>query len=348
MKTEIVRFDTPKGEITHITLTNTHGASAVLSNLGAGIVEINVPDKSGDLANVALGYANPEDYFYDGPCMGKTPGRFANRIGHGRFSLDGIEHRLAVNCGPHHLHGGPEGFQNKLWNHTINDDGSVTFRHHSPDGEEGYPGTLDAEVRYTWTDGNSLRIDYKAVTDKGTVINLTNHTYWNMDGESSGSVLKHRLQLNSLKYLETDSTLCPTGKFIDVTDTPMDFTGNKEIGFDIEADFEPLKHGKGYDHCFLINAQGGEEISLAAILSGISGRKLKVFSSLPGIQLYTANWLTDSAPRGRSGTKYHDYDAVALECQMLPDSPNRPEFPSAVLRAGQEWIHTIIYQFLAD
>lgn len=333
------------GDVTLITLTNASGASVVLSTLGAGVVEVNVPDAHGELANVALGYRDVADYLHDGPNMGKTPGRFANRIGHGRLELDGKDYQLAVNCGPHHLHGGPDGFQNRLWLYDIAADGSVTFSRISPDGEEGYPGTVKATVRYTWDDSCRLTIDYLATTDAPTPLGLTNHTYWNLDGEASGSALGHTLRLHCSRYLETDSTLLPTGRMPEVNNTPMDFTEAKEVGRDINADFAPLRYGKGYDHCLLIDGFDGVTLRPVATLTGKSGRTLTVESTFPGVQLYTANWLTGGTPTGRSGHDYNDYDAVALECQMLPDSPNRPEFPDSILRPGGEWRHTIIYSF---
>ncbi|MCM1336751.1 MAG: galactose mutarotase [Candidatus Amulumruptor caecigallinarius] len=333
------------GDVTLIKLTNAGGASVVLSTLGAGIVEVNVPDSTGTRANVALGYRDVADYLHDGPNMGKTPGRFANRIGHGRFTLDGKEYQLAVNCGPHHLHGGPDGFQNRIWSYDIAADGTVTMRRTSPAGEEGYPGTVEAMVRYRWDDSCRLTIEYEATTDASTPLGLTNHTYWNLDGEASGSALEHTLQLHCKQYLETDPTLLPTGLLLPVEGTPMDFTWPKEVGRDINADFAPLKHGKGYDHCYFIDGYDGATLRPVATLRGQSGRTLTVESDLPGVQLYTANWLTGGTPTGRSGTEYKDYDAVALECQMLPDSPNRPEFPDSILRPGQVWRHTITYKF---
>lgn len=319
-------------DITLVTLTNSLGASVVLSTLGAGIVEVNVPDAAGVLANVALGYRDVTDYLHDGPNMGKTPGRFANRIGHGHFTLDGREYQLAVNCGPHHLHGGPEGFQNRIWLYDIAADGTVTFTRTSPDGEEGYPSNVEATVRYRWDDDCRLTIDYLCTADAPTPIGLTNHTYWNLDGEASGTALGHTLELHCSRYLETDPTLCPTGKTLPASDTPMDFTEPKAVGRDINADFAPLHHGKGYDHCFCIDGFDGTTLRPAATLRGTSGRTLRVSSTLPGVQLYTANWLTGGTPLGRSDHEYHDYDAVALECQMYPDSLTGRSFlmPSCV------------------
>lgn len=238
----------PKGDITLYTLTNSSGAQVVLSSLGAGINKIIVPDKNGKMADVILGYENPCDYDNDGPCSGKTPGRYANRIKHGRITVEGKEYSLPVNNGPNHLHGGPEGFQNKIWDSSIVGD-SVVFTRVSPDGEMGYPGRLKATVTYTWDDNNQLTISYKAVTDAPTFVNLTNHAYFNLSGHDAGSVLNHLLRLNCSRYLPTDPSEAPLGNIDPVAGTPMDFTSPKAIGRDINEDFEALKIGKGYDHC---------------------------------------------------------------------------------------------------
>ena len=236
MKITLDIVGTPKGDAAIITLTNSRGASVVLSSIGAGIMEINVPDRNGAVADVVLGYKNIADYLYDGPTMGKTPGRYANRICHGRFSLDGKDYSLPVNCGPHHLHGGPEGFQNRLWKYDIGSD-CVTFTLCSPDGDSGYPGEVVAEVTYRWSDDNTLTIDYRASATAPTPLNMTNHAYWNLDGEGSGSAMGHVLQVEASAYVETDETLAPTGTLREVKGTPMDFTEAKVVGRDIK---EPL------------------------------------------------------------------------------------------------------------
>ena len=216
------KYPSPKGDITLISITNASGAKTILSTLGAGIVEVNVPDKDGKLDDVVLGYANPADYIGDGPCAGKCPGRYANRIGAGKFSISGKEYQLAVNNGPNALHGGPEGFQNQIWDSEAK--GShVKFTYLSSDGEEGYPGNLKAEVIYSWNEHNELTIDITAESDKKTVVNLTNHAYFNLDGENSGSVLEHTLLLNASRFLEADMNLLPTGNILSVEGTPMIF-----------------------------------------------------------------------------------------------------------------------------
>ena len=232
------------GKARKYTIVNASGASVVLSSIGAGIVSINVPDRDGKLADVTIGYPEPDSYFADGPCSGKCPGRYANRIAKGKFTLDGVEYSLPINNGPNHLHGGPEGFQNKVWESRIDGD-AVEFMYFSPDGEMGYPGNLKVVARYEWSEDNRLQLTFTAQTDKATVVNLTNHAYFNLDGEGSGSVLDHYLKLNASEFLPSDATLIPLGESQPVAGTPMDFVNPKKIGRDIKADFEPLRIGKG-------------------------------------------------------------------------------------------------------
>lgn len=334
----------PKGDITLYTLTNASGASVTLSSLGAGIVSVVVPDKDGKLDDVVLGYKNPVDYFGDGPCAGKTPGRYANRICKGKFSIDGKEYTLAINNGPNALHGGPEGFMNRIWKSEAA--GShVKFTYYAADGEEGYPGAVKATVIYSWNDKNELTIDLKAESDAKTVINLTNHAYFNLDGENSGSVLDHELQLLASKYLPTDATQIPTGELADVAGTPMDFLQPKTIGRDINADFEALKIGKGYDHCWVLDNWHKHSLGKAAVLTAAkSGRVLEVFTTQPGAQVYSGNWLGGS-PENKCGRPYNDYDGVAIECQGFPDAPNHRNFPCQLLCPGEEYNQTIVYRF---
>ena len=334
---------TPDGKaIYKYTLTNASGASAVVSNVGAAIVAINVPDRDGKLADVVLGYGKPEYYFADGPCAGKVPGRYANRIAKGRFSLDGKEYTLPINNGPNHLHGGPEGFQNQVWE-SRKRKGGVEFKYVSADGEMGYPGNLVAVVRYEWSEDNELRLTFSAKSDAKTVVNLTNHVYFNLNGR--GSALQHFLKLNASEYLPTDDTLIPLGEPEPVAGTPMDFLNPKTLGRDIKKDFPALKFGKGYDACWVIDGYRKGQIQEAAELwSNRSGRSVKVFTTQPGIQVYTGNWL-NGCPVGKRGRIYHDYDAVALECQHFPDSPNRPEYPTTVLQPGKTFHEAIIFAF---
>ncbi len=331
-------------EVYKYTIENASGASVELGSLGAAVVAVKVPDKDGNLADVALGYADAASYLADGPCAGKCPGRYANRIALGRFTLDGKEYTLPVNNGPNHLHGGPEGFQNQVWDSRINGF-AVEFMYFSEDGEMGYPGNLKVVARYEWSEENELRLTFTAHTDADTVVNLTNHSYFNLDGEGSGSVLDHVLRLNASEWLPTSDSLIPLGDSEPVAGTPMDFVMPKTIGQDFKADFPALVYGKGYDNCWVIDGHMKGQLSEAAELySPKSGRVLKMYTTQPGIQVYTGNWL-DGCPAGKNGHVYHDYDFVALECQHYPDCPNHPDYPSTVLKPGEEFEQAIIWAF---
>ena len=324
------------------TLTNASGASVVVSNIGAAIVAVNVPDRNGKLGDVVLGYGKAESYFADGPCSGKVPGRFANRIAGGRLKIAGKEYKLPINNGPNHLHGGPEGFQNQVWE-SRKRKGGVEFKYVSADGEMGYPGNLVVVARYEWSEENELRLTFSAKTDAPTIVNLTNHVYFNLN--CKGSVLRHFLRLNASEYLPTDDTLIPTGEPEPVAGTPMDFLNPKTIGRDSKKDFPALNYGKGYDACWVIDGYRKGQLQEAAELwSNRSGRSVKVFTTQPGVQVYTGNWL-NGCPVGKRGRIWHDYDAVALECQHFPDSPNRPAFPTTVLRPGKTFHEAIIFAF---
>ena len=336
---------TPCGkDILKYRMTNSSGAYVELSEIGAGIVSAVVPDKDGNMADVVLGYKDPASYFGDDPCLGKVPGRFANRIAKGRFTLDGKEYVLPVNNGPNHLHGGPEGFQNKVWESRVHD-GGVEFMYFSEDGEMGYPGNLKAVARYEWSEKNELTLILTAESDATTIVNLTNHAYFNLNGEGNGNILGHVLMLNASEYLPTDDTLIPLGDSEPVAGTPMDFVTAKPIGRDINMDFPALKYGKGYDNCWVIDGSVGETVRFAAELyAPESGRILQMYTTQPGIQVYTGNWLA-GCPEGKCGRSYGDYEGVALECQKFPDSPNEPDYPSVVLRPGESYKEAIIYSF---
>lgn len=337
----------PYGDITLFRIENTSGASVELSSLGAGITSVKVPDKFGEIGEVALGYPDPSMYMGDGPCMGKIPGRYANRIAKGLLEIDGKEYRLNINNGPNSLHGGPSGFQNHIWNAEMIPNG-VRFTYTSKDGEENYPGKVIVTAQYTWSEDNVLTLEMKAQTDAPTVINLTNHAYFNLEGDEAGSVLKHRLQMKASNYLPTDETQIPTGELAPVAGTPMDFTQPKEIGIDIQKDFEPLKIGKGYDHCWAIdNWEKGKLMEGVVMLAApSSGRTLTISSTQPGVQVYTGNWLTDTP--NRSGGSYNDYDGVAIEMQGFPDAPNKPDFPSQNLNPGETYSEIIKFAFSTD
>ena len=333
-----------KKEGYYYTLTNAKGASVTLSEIGAGIVSIIVPDKDGKLADVVLGYEKPESYFGDGPFLGKCPGRFANRIALGKFTLNGKEYALPINCGPNHLHGGPEGFSNKVWeSRTVGD--AVEFMYFSEDGEQGYPGNLKVVAHYEWSEDNELKLSFTAECDADTFVNLTNHVYFNLNGEGNGNILGHMLKLNCSEYLPTDDTQIPLGDSEPVAGTPMDFINPKPIGRDIRADFEPLKIGSGYDHCWVIDgAEPGQLQACAKLWSEESGRLVEIFTTQPGLQVYTGNWL-EGCPAGKNGHIYQNNDGVALECQHFPDSPNKPEYPSTLLRPGEVFEEAIIFAF---
>ena len=255
-----------------------------------------------------------------------------------------MEYTLPINNGPNHLHGGPEGFQNKDWE-SRQDGNAVEFMYFSADGEAGYPGNLKVVARYEWDDDNRLQLTFTAQTDKATVVNLTNHAYFNLDGEGSGTVLNHMLRLNASEFLPTTESLIPLGESVPVAGTPMDFVNAKPIGRDIKADFDPLRIAKGYDHCFVLDGwMEGQLVEAAELWSEKSGRSVKIYTTQPGIQIYTGNYL-EGCPEGMDGHVYHDYDAVALECQHFPDSPNKPDYPSTVLLPGEVFEQAIIWQF---
>ena len=333
-------------DIKLFSIVNAAGSEVILSNLGAGIVSIVVPDRTGRLDDVVLGYGNPADYEADGPCMGKVPGRYANRIAAGRFALGGKTYELAINNGPNHLHGGPgeQCFANRIWQaEEVN--GGIKFTLDSPDGDAGYPGALHAEALYTWSDDHELTLYLTATAESETIVNLTNHAYFNLKGEQAGDVTDHRLKLFASKYLPTDPTLIPVGPSAPVAGTPMDFTLPKLIGADLKVDFPALNYGKGYDNCFVVDDwQKGVVRPVAELTEATSGRRLLVSTDAPGIQVYTGNWLS-GCPLSKTGRHYADYDGVALECQYLPDSPNRPDFPFTTLKPGELYENTIIFAF---
>lgn len=333
------------GEVSVYRIENSRGAWVELSEIGAGVIGVGVPDREGRIENVCLSYGDIEDYMGDGPAMGKCPGRYANRIAFGRFRIGGKEYQLDTNLPPHHLHGGATGFHNRIWD-SETDGTDVIFHRLSPDGEEGYPGNMEVSVRYNWDDDDRLTLSIKAVCDADTVVNITNHGYWNLRGADSGTTLDHEMRMRSSRCLVTDDKLVPTGEFAEVAGTPMDFLAFKTLGRDIHADFAPLLYGKGYDHCYLIDGWEPGRMSSEAVMlrERTTGRTLTVDSDQPGVQIYTGNWLK-GCPRSRTGREYEDYDGVAVEMQGLPDAPNHPGFPSQELHPGEEYLRKIIYAF---
>lgn len=333
-------------DIKCFTLTNSSGASVTLSNLGAGIISVIVPDKDGNMADVALGYAKPEDYFVMVPVWERCREDMQTRIAFGKFSLAGKDYSLSINNGPNHLHGGPgeECWANRIW-FGVQNRNEVSFALESSDGDAGYPGNVMAEVIYSWDEESRLTIIFRAKSDADTVINLTNHAYFNLKGEGRGDIKDHTLQLEASHYLPTDEILIPKGILAPVEATPMDFRTPVRIGEHLFDDFPALRYGKGYDNCWAVDGwQKGVVRKVAELSDPVSGRKLIVSTDAPGIQIYTGNWLKGS-PKSKSRAEYDDYYGVALECQSFPDSPNQPNFPSTLLAAGEEWKRVIEFHF---
>ena len=312
-----------------------------LSSIGAGIVSVVVPDKDGNLADVVLGYAEPASYFGDGPCSGKIPGRYANRVALGKFTLDGVEYTLPVNNGPNHLHGGPEGFQNKVWE-SREHEGGVEFMYYSEDGEQGYPGAVKTVARYEWTEENELRLTLTAESDAPTVINLTNHAYFNLAGCNSGDVLGHEIWFDADAFTPTTPDSIPTGEIRPVEGTPFDFRTAKAIGKDIKADYDQLVAAKGgYDHNLCLNSGDGAKIK---VYEPESGRTMEVYTDQPGVQFYTGNFL-DGTRKGKGGCPMIQHAGFCLETQTYPDAPNHPEFPQCTYKAGEEYKSKTVYKF---
>jgi aldose 1-epimerase len=333
-------------EVTIFTLTNSHGYKARITNYGAKLVSLDVPDKAGKLANAILGYDSLESYLTGDQYFGATVGRYANRIAKGKFNLNGKDYQLALNNGPNHLHGGPKGYQSVLWNaEVMHKEGYpyLQFTYHSPDMEEGYPGNLDIQVTYLWDDSNNLVINYKATGDQDTYVNLTHHSLFNLKGAGDGDILGHELMLAANAFTPVDSTLIPTSEIRPVQGTPFDFTTAQSVGARIGNDDQQLIVGRGYDHNWVLNKS--KDLDLAASLyEPVSGRLMEVFTTEPGIQFYSGNFL-DGSQIGSGNKPYQFRYGLALETQHFPDSPNQPNFPSTLLKKGEEYKQTTIYRF---
>lgn len=340
---------TPDGAaVERYLLRNSGGLEAAIITYGGVLTELRVPDRSGALADVVLGYDTLEPYLDESssfPFFGALIGRYANRIAGGRFELEGVTYQLARNNGPNHLHGGPHGFHRALWSaRDVSDaDGpSLELSYLSPDGDEGYPGNLTVTVRYTLTERNELRIEYQATTDRATVINLTNHSYFNLAGQ--GDILGHELELAAARFLPIDATLIPEGELRLVEGTPMDFRSARPVGSQISADDEQIRRGQGYDHAWVFDHPTQALQPVARLVDPGSGRVMELLTTQPSVQFYSGSQM-DGSVIGKGGQRYPRFGGLCLETQHLPDSPNQPQFPSTVLRPGQRYHQTTIYRF---
>ncbi|GHT27393.1 aldose 1-epimerase [Bacteroidia bacterium] len=326
-------------------LSNKKGVEISAINYGAKIVSILVPDKNEKKVDVVLGKSNIDDYLNNQePYFGAVCGRTANRIADGRFSLEGEEYQLAVNNGPNSLHGGIKGFNSVVWDANRLDDQTLELNYFAKDGEEGFPGNLSVRVIYRLTDDNSLEIEYKATTDKTTILNLTNHSYFNLSGEGDPYIGDHELQINAEYYLPTSDVAIPLGKPENVEETPFDFRTLHTIGGRIEEEFTQLIFGNGYDHNYIIDGAGEDLVLCAKAISPKTGIVMEVFTTEPGVQLYTGNFLDGSFP-GKNGHTYPKRSAFCLETQHYPDSIHHPEYPSTVLKPEEVFVSKTIYKF---
>ena len=338
----------PDGAAVEIfTLTNAHGVEVKAITYGGIIQSLRVPDRGGRLDDVVLGFDTLKGYLGEHPYFGAIIGRYGNRIGKAQFTLDGRTYTLAANDGPNHLHGGVKGFDKVLWKAEPVEGGdgpAVRFTRTSPDGEEGYPGTLGVQVTYTITDANALVVDYVAKTDKPTPVNLTQHSYFNLAGQASGDILGHELMLNADRYTPVDGTLIPTGELAPVAGTSFDFRQATAIGARINQEHPQLKFGRGYDHNWVL-VRGGDGLRLAArVHEPKTGRTLEIATTEPGIQFYAGNFL-DGKIAGKAGAVYRHRTGFCLETQHFPDSPNKPQFPSTILKPGAEYRSRTVFTF---
>lgn len=338
----------PSGEkLEKYTMTNVNGMEVSVINYGGIITNLKVPDKNGKISDVVLGFNSIEGYLTPAPYFGAIIGRYGNRIANGKFSLDGTQYTLAQNDGQNHLHGGNKGFDKVLWEVTkISNKESVALQLHylSNDMEEGYPGNLNTTVTYTLDNDNNLKVNYKAKTDKPTIVNLTQHTYFNLSGDFSKKILDHKISINADTFLPVDATLIPTGEFKEVEGTPFDFTQPKLVGKEIDQENQQLKRGLGYDHCWVLNRKS-DGLSLAATAyHPQSGRFLEVLTTEPGIQFYSGNFL-DGTLTSKTGGTYEKRSGFCLETQHYPDSPNQKDFPTVVLNPDQQYSSETIFKF---
>ena len=332
-------------EVNLYTLRNSKGCEVKITNYGGIVTSLTVPDRDGKLCDVVLGYDNLNGYIKNSPYFGALIGRYGNRIGNAKFTLDGKTYTLAANDGKNSLHGGKVGFDKVVWDaKEIREHGAVGLEltYLSKDGEEGYPGNLSCTVKYLWTNNNELKIEYEATTDKPTVVNLTHHSYFNL--ACQGDILVHELMIRADKFTPVDEGLIPTGEIRDVKGTPMDFTKLTPIGARINEDDQQLKYGKGYDHNWVLFGNAGALRMVASVYEPTSGRVMEVYTTEPGLQFYSGNFL-DGTITGKNGVVYKYRTGFCLETQHFPDSPNKPNFPSTVLRPGEKYKSETIYKF---
>ena len=334
---------TSKGEeAILIVINNKKGTEVAISNYGATIVSIFVNDKYGKAIDVVLGYDDVKGYEDGRSFFGACIGRNANRIGDAQYSISGKNYKLTENDNGNNLHSGLDFYANRIWKTESREDSSVTFILKSPDKDQGFPGDADIKVTYSLSEENELKIAYHVVSDADTIVNMTNHSYFNLDGHASGSILKEKVMIDANYYTRTDSKSIPTGELVDVTGTPMDFRTFKEIGQDINCDYETLKNADGYDHNYVLN-NNGQLCKVAAIKSDVSGITMEIMTDMPGLQLYTGNFINHNA--GKSGALYNAKDAVCFETQYFPDAPHHDDFLSSILKAGEIYDKTTIYKF---
>lgn len=329
------------------TLTNDKGMEVKITNFGGIITSIKVPDRNKKTGDVVLGFDDFESYAKGHPFFGAIAGRYANRIANGRFTLDGKEYKLPVNNGPNTLHGGIKGFDKVVWSAkevALKDAAGLELKYLSKDGEEGFPGNLSVTITYSLNNNNELKIDYSATTDKTTVVNLTNHSYFNLDPDSNSDVLGHQIMINADSFTPVDKTLIPTGEIRSVKGTPFDLTKPTLIGAHINDQYEQLALGGGYDHNFVLNNKDGKLALAARVYEPKSGRVLEVLTTQPGVQFYTGNNMSDSMT-GRNGKVYHKRYGFCLETQHFPDSPNHPKFPTTTLKPGEKYASTTVFKF---
>ncbi len=342
MKIETSPFGTTADgrDVTKFTMVNSHGNTVSVMNWGASLLEVNVPDRDGERANVNLTFDSLDGYLRRHPYFGSTVGRFCNRIEEGKFTIDGTEHQVTLNHGKHHLHGGEINFSRQWWSaesYQAEDAVGVRVSLTSPDGEEGFPGTVEVTVDYRWNNANELTIDFKATTDAPTHVNLTNHSYWNLGGAGSGTALDHVMKIEADEFLDVDPDLIPTGKLNTVQSTPLDFRTPTALGDRIDQ----LPATKGYDHCYVVRGEAGKLRPAATVVDPESGRVMEVETTQPGMQLYTANHL----PGDESSAGHGGHEAFCLETQHYPNAPNRPSFPSTLLRPEETLRETTVHRF---